>query len=139
MIKPNKLCMSIDKDNKIEKTIRWQQRGGTQTSLKIKLRGARVWWPVVFRVRWHDLPRGHAGQLKLNWFDVYDTFLFFTKKYRICGLGCSSRRCQTSAEVERHVDEKTWGNDVGDDSDKTYRPSLLQKKRSTFFVMRSLT
>jgi len=50
--------MSIDKDNKIEKIIRWQHRGGTQTSLKIKLRGARVWWPVVSRVRCTTCPEG---------------------------------------------------------------------------------
>jgi hypothetical protein len=131
--------MGIHKNNKIAKTIRWQHRGGTLNITKNQVKRSSSLMTRSFWVRRDDLPRGHAGQLKINWFDVHDTFLFFTKKCKMHVLVCPGRRCQTSVEVERHVDEKTWGNDVAHDSDKTYRPSLLQQKRSTFFVMRSLT
>jgi len=112
----------------------------TLLDTRVSLFGMRV--RIVLEIKLlptSTMPREHIGQLKLNWFDINDTFLFFTKKCRMCGLGCPRQRCQTSAEVERHVDEKTWGNDVANDSNKTYRPYLLQLERSTFFVMWSLT
>jgi hypothetical protein len=131
--------MGIHKNNKIAKTIRWQHRGGTQNITKNQVKRSSSLMTRSFKSQTRRLAQRARRTIKIKL--IWGTWhlLIFHKKYIIHGPGCPSRWCHTLAEVERHVDEKTWGNDVVDTLDKTYRPSLLWQKRSTFFVMRSLT
>lgn len=79
---------------------------GPQTSLKISSQGANVLWPVSPNDICDDFPNRHTWYWKFKWRELQTIFLFDVKRLRTRELGWLSRRCQTSAEVNKLADQK---------------------------------
>jgi hypothetical protein len=90
-----------------------------QTSLKIKSSGAEVLWPVGRNEKRDDLPKGQAWHWVREHLEVHTILLPETNKFKMQGVGWPKRRCHRSTVAKMQGDQKAWGTDVAEDSERT--------------------